>query len=246
MKLDFAIIGAMKAGTTTLYYWLRNDPALRLCPRKEPDFFNSPGIFKSSAAKGLQWYASLFKPGTGPTGECSTGYTKYPTDIGVPARLHAHNPQLRFIYLLRNPIDRLASHVAHNQHAWFRPAPANCMEVCLLPENEHYLNVSRYYIQLEQFFHYFPKEQFLLLTTNELKADPNRLMRKVYSHLRVRFPSEKDYRRQPSHLRTPVRRRIVPSTEERSLLQRALESDVRKLRSEFPELNNNWTDDFPA
>ena len=53
MKLDFAIIGAMKAGTTTLYYWLRTDPALRLCSRKEPDFFNSPGIFKSSATKGL-------------------------------------------------------------------------------------------------------------------------------------------------------------------------------------------------
>jgi Sulfotransferase domain len=245
MKLDFAIIGAMKAGTTTLYYWLRKDPALRMCSRKEPHFFNSPGVFDYSSDKGARWYARLFKPGTGPAGECSTGYTKYPMDQGVPARLHAHNPDLRFIYLLRNPIDRLASHVAHNQHAWRRPAPANCTEVCLLAEHEHYLNVSRYYLQLTQFFRHFSKTQFLVLTTDELKADPNRFMRKVYSHLGVRF-SETDYERGKRHLRTPARRKINPTGHERSLLQRALASDVRKLREEFPELNAYWTDDFPT
>jgi hypothetical protein len=244
VKLDFAIIGAMKAGTTTLYYWLRKDPALRLCSRKEPDFFNSPGIFKSSANKGLSWYATLFKAGAGPAGECSTGYAKYPTDRGVPKRLHAHNPDLRFIYVLRNPIDRIASHIAHNQHAWRRPAPANCMEVCQLPENEHYLNVSRYHLQLEQFFSYFHKEQFLILTTAELKADPNAFMRKVYSHLRVRFP-ETNFARRKSRLRTPARRRIIPTLEERRELQRLLAPDVAELRKDYPELVNYWTNDFP-
>ena len=244
MKLDFAIIGAMKAGTTTLYYWLRKDLALRLCSRKEPDFFNSPGVFKSSARRGRKWYASLFKDGPGPAGECSTGYTKYPTDTGVPERLYAHNPELRFIYILRNPIDRLASHIAHNQHAWRRPAPANCAEVCQLAEHEHYLNVSRYHLQLEQFFRHFSKDRFLILTTDELKADPNRVMRKVYSHLGVRYP-DYDYRRKASRLRTPPRRKIVPTAEERSLLQRALASDVAELRKEYPELDNYWTDDFP-
>jgi hypothetical protein len=244
MKLDFAIIGAMKAGTTTLYYWLRTDPALKLCSRKEPDFFNSPGIFKSSATKGLLWYASLFKAGTGLAGECSTGYTKHPTDTGVPERLYAHNPDLRFIYVLRNPIDRIVSHIVHNQAAWRRPAPANCMEVCLQAENEHYLNVSRYYLQLEQFFCHFPRERFLILTTDELKADPNGFMRRVYSHLGVRFP-ETDYRRKRSRLRTPARRKIVPTAEERFFLQRLLVTDVTKLRKEFPELNRYWTNDFP-
>jgi hypothetical protein len=244
MKLDFAIIGAMKAGTTTLYYWLRRDPALRLCSRKEPDFFNSPGVFKSSATKGFHWYASLFKAGPGPAGECSTGYTKYPTDTDVPERLYAHNPDLRFIYVLRNPIDRIASHIAHNQAAWRRPAPANCMEVCLLSENEHYLNVSRYHLQLEQFLRHFPRERFLILTTDELKADANGFMRRVYSHLGVRIP-ETDYRRERSRLRTPARRRIAPTAEERSLLQRLLVDDVTKLRNEFPELNKYWTNDFP-
>jgi hypothetical protein len=86
--------------------------------------------------------------------ECSTGYTKYPADIGVPGRLCHHNPQMRFIYILRNPIDRIASHISHNQHAR-RPALADCMEACLLPEHVHYLNVSRYYLQLEQFLRYF-------------------------------------------------------------------------------------------
>lgn len=244
MKLDFAIIGAMKAGTTTLYYWLRRDPALRVSSRKEPDFFNSPGIFKSSAAKGLKWYAGLFQNGTGPAGECSTGYTKYPTDIGVPKRLHDHNPDLRFIYILRNPIDRIASHIAHNQNAWGRPAPANCMEVCQQPEHEHYLNVSRYHLQLEQFFPYFAREQFLVLTTDELRGDPNEFMRKVYCHLGVRLP-ETDYRRRRSRLRTPARRKITPTAEERRLLRTLLAPSLQKLRREFPELNSYWTDDFP-
>jgi Sulfotransferase domain len=245
MKLDFAVIGAMKAGTTTLYYWLRKDSALRLCSRKEPDFFNSPGIFRSSANKGLKWYASLFKTGSGLTGECSTGYTKYPTDTGVPERLHNHNPDLRFIYVLRNPIDRIASHIAHNQHAWGRPAPANCMEVCQLPEHQHYLNVSRYHLQLKQYFPYFPRDQFLVLTTDELKADPNGFMRKVYFHLGIRFP-ETDYREKRSRLHTPAHRKIVPTSEERSLLQHFLAPDVSALRKEFPELKNYWTNDFPT
>ena len=56
-------------------------------------------------------------------GEASTNYTKRPMVDGVPERLHRFNPEARFIYVMRDPIERTISHYWHmvSYHAERRP-----------------------------------------------------------------------------------------------------------------------------
>ena len=40
---NFFVVGAQKAGTTSLYYYLDQHPQIYMCPRKEPHFFQGEG-----------------------------------------------------------------------------------------------------------------------------------------------------------------------------------------------------------
>ena len=88
---------------------------------KEPNFFSNDEVY----AKGLGWYASLFAnadPGD-LCGESSTHYTKLPTYPHTVARMRAALPQVKLIYMMRHPIDRLISHYLHEQFEWRMQMP---------------------------------------------------------------------------------------------------------------------------
>ena len=81
----FLIIGAMKAGTTTLYEDLLQIPALWLPPQKEPEDLIHPEV---ETAQGLRVYEQKFArcPSGAIAGDASTAYAKRPTYEGVAAR----------------------------------------------------------------------------------------------------------------------------------------------------------------
>src|SRR5688572_3137697 len=101
----FFLIGAMKAGTSSMYEYLAAHPAIYAAPRKEPRLFAKP----ASEASDLSACAALFAGRTSETWafEASTAYTKYPMISGVPERIHATFPDARLIYLIRDPIERI-------------------------------------------------------------------------------------------------------------------------------------------
>jgi hypothetical protein len=117
---DFLVIGAQKAGTTSLFTYLRQHPGLHLSPKKEPHFFCGPGEDRPPAWTGpvdrvvlgrsvfdRADYRALFADaGDRRTGEMSTGYLVDPT---VPARVVAANPEVRVVALLRDPVARAYS-----------------------------------------------------------------------------------------------------------------------------------------
>src|SRR4051794_32998775 len=78
---------------------------------KEPNFFSDDEIF----ARGFDWYTSLFQKAelTDLCGESSTHYTKLPTHPHTVERLASALPRVKFIYVMRHPIDRLLSHYGH-------------------------------------------------------------------------------------------------------------------------------------
>jgi hypothetical protein len=107
---DFLIIGAMKAGTTTLYHDLMRHPRIFLPEVKEPDALLSDNIFTS---RNLRKYAQFFHPASLDQlcGEASTTYTKRPTFEGVADRaLRLLGENLKLIYIVRNPLQRTLSH----------------------------------------------------------------------------------------------------------------------------------------
>lgn len=98
--LDFLGIGAQKAGTTWLYERLRTHPRIAFPAGKEVHFWDA------RRAEGLEWYRGLFGGGTPGTvqGEITPAYAILP---GTAVReIHAFNPALRLIFLIRNPIER--------------------------------------------------------------------------------------------------------------------------------------------
>ena len=103
----FLVIGAPKAGTTSLHDHLRGHPDVFMPTRKEPDFF-----FRDAAwREGIASYARLFRRAGSVTavGETSTSYSRYPHVPDVPERIALVVPDARLIYLVRHPVERMVS-----------------------------------------------------------------------------------------------------------------------------------------
>ncbi|MFC2114784.1 sulfotransferase [Bacteroidota bacterium] len=135
-KPNFFIIGAAKAGTTSLYRYLNQHPGIYFSPVKEPNFFSTdikPESFKSdyrkqtpilgnkyfkdkplkdvhlSFIRNEDYYFQLFENVKKETaiGECSTSYL---FSTQAAKEIYSFNPDARIISILRNPIERALSH----------------------------------------------------------------------------------------------------------------------------------------
>ena len=114
MKVDFFIVGAPKAGTTSLYYYLNEHPEIEMSTQKETDFFSDSAIQKQGLYYGknridtLEKYHNLF-PTTQEKkyGEASVSYLFYED---VPEKIKAYNSKGKIIIMLRNLVDRAFSH----------------------------------------------------------------------------------------------------------------------------------------
>lgn len=202
---NFLLIGAMKAGTTSLYHYLQAHPQIYMSPVKEPEFFAE----ESNWRRGTEWYHKQFAsagPDTIAMGEASTVYTKYPRYRGVPKRIADLIPQARLIYVIRDPIERIRSHYQHKVAQGSERAP---LEKAVF-ENPTYVDCSRYALQIEQYLEYFPLEQLLVITLERLRDARPATIRRLYQHLGVDVdfvPSDLDrefYRTNDRSARSPV------------------------------------------
>jgi hypothetical protein len=113
-KPDFLIVGAMKGGTTTLYYDLGAHPDLHLPELKEPEIL----VRHTDVGDIRKAYAAHFRNARPDQfcGEASTAYTKRPDYEGVAERaLAAAGPDLRILYITRDPVARAVSHFKHDR-----------------------------------------------------------------------------------------------------------------------------------
>ncbi|HEX7049631.1 MAG TPA: sulfotransferase [Longimicrobiales bacterium] len=174
------IIGAAKSGTTSLHYYLDAHPEVCMSSVKEPGYF-VPEI--TAFPKDEAWYRGLFAGADGAKviGESSTHYSKLPIYQGVPERIARFNPDARFIYLMRDPIDRAISQYWHHvkQRAEHRPI------LTAMKREVRYTAFSDYKMQLTPYFDLFGRDRVLLLTFEQLAADPARVMDRVLRWLGV-------------------------------------------------------------
>jgi hypothetical protein len=169
----------MKAGTTSLWRYLESHPDIFVARDKEPNFFTTNGNWHL----GLDWYESLFAgvAGERAIGEASTAYSKHPKFSGAAERIAKHLPNARLIYVMRHPLERMVSHYNHMASKGMERRP---IDDALL-EDPHYLQVSRYAAQMEQYLRFFPREQLHLVTTESLRDDRVAAIQAVYRFLGV-------------------------------------------------------------
>ena len=163
--VDFLVIGAQKAGTTSLHRYLDRHPQLFLPARKEVNFF----VAEREWSRGADWYCGLFD-GAGRDqlrGECSPLYTMFPLYTGVPERAVSVVPNVKLVYLVRHPVERAVSSYLHAlaEGSEWRPADRALLD-------GPYLLASMYAMQLDQWLTYVPRERIHVVATETLASAP--------------------------------------------------------------------------
>lgn len=195
---SFIVIGSQKGGTSSLYNYLIQHPYIQTAVKKEIHFFDV------KFEKGCDWYRSCFPfiKQNFITGEASPSYIFHPH---APKRIAELYPSVKLIALLRNPVSRAYSHYNHN----LRKKRENLsFELALekeeerlsgklekMLEDEKYFNASYfnyayldrgiYVEQLKRWFSIFPKEQILILKSEDFFAEPAKDFSRVLNFLNL-------------------------------------------------------------
>jgi hypothetical protein len=183
---DFLIIGTHRGGTTSLYESLVRHPEVLPAFRKEVHFFDN------NFHRGLRWYRAHFpltRDRGALTGEATPYYLVHPA---VPARATAMLPRVRLIALVRNPVDRAYSHYWRSRHrghetltfeeAIEREPERLRAEPERLAREPRYKSLANlwhsycarglYAEQLECWLRHVPRQQLLVLQSEQLFSDP--------------------------------------------------------------------------
>lgn len=184
---DFFIVGARKAGTTSLHRYLLQHPAVFL-PHdpKEPNFFSlawdaaeaSEGDLEAATER----YLDLFSADAPVLGEASTTYLYHEE---APDRLASRVPDARVVASLRDPITRAYSHYwmhvqAGDQPLDFHEAVRRELEGEAEPM---YVAASRYADGLRRFQEALGEEAVLVFTLDDLGEDTREVVRDVVEHV---------------------------------------------------------------
>jgi Sulfotransferase domain len=175
---NLVVIGAQKCGTSGLHYYLSLHPEIAMSTPKELNFF----IAERNWDRGVDWYARHFDPDARVRGESSPNYTAYPHHAGVPERMHSLIPDARLIYLVRDPVERIAAHWVHN---YAKRREKGDVAATIMHPNTTYVIRSQYYMQLRQFLNRFPAERILVLDQQDLRHRRAETLRKAFSFLGV-------------------------------------------------------------
>ena len=198
---DFVVIGAMKCGTSTLFERLRQHPQIVPSHRKEVHFFDR------HYDSGERWYRAQFPytwnvPQGAISGEASPFYLLCPPIAG---RIHAFNPNMRLIALLRDPVERAISHYFHalrsgketlpimealdaeqerTADAWQRALQGQCSydrELIWFS----YQRRGLYLEQLQRYWQVFDPQQLYIESSDRLFSDPAACLADIFDFLGV-------------------------------------------------------------
>ncbi|CAN5864990.1 hypothetical protein BH24ACT3_BH24ACT3_07520 [soil metagenome] len=173
----FAVIGAQRAGTTALYSWLRAHPDVFIPEVKELNFFFREGHWD----RGVPWYRSLFE-GAGAArhrGDVSPSYSMFPLASGSPELMRRVVPEVKLIYLVRHPIERMRAAYALMTSIGQETRPIDQA----LRRDSLYVSTSQYAMQLEQFLERFDREQILVVRSEDLRERRGPTLGRILSFL---------------------------------------------------------------
>lgn len=176
----FMIIGAAKAGTTSLHHYLDQHPAVAMSSPKETDFFE-----REDAAEALNQYERFFPAGTEVRGEASVHYTCFPTIPAVAERIAAALPSLKLVYIVRDPVARAVAH--YHERYQSNAAPRSIEAAFSDPDDplKVWVWASRYAVQIERYLAFYPRSDLLILDDRDLRTKRRATLKSVFSFIGV-------------------------------------------------------------
>lgn len=172
-KPNFIIIGSMKCATSTLHEQLAQQPGIFMSELKEPNFFSDDDQY----ARGMDWYWSHFKDAS-PTdlcGESSTHYTKLPTYPHTITRLQKTLPDVKLIYVMRHPVNRLVSQYIHEWSQRVISVDINRA----IAQHPELIDYSRYTMQLRPYFETFGADRVLPVFFERMFSHPQTELERI-------------------------------------------------------------------
>jgi len=198
---NFLIVGAQKAGTTSLYYYLKQHPDVFMSAVKEPQFFASgavtenvygPGDESAAVIRDVAAYRALFTNASHARarGEASTIYLY---DEEAPSRIRAELPEVKLVAVLRDPVERAYSNFLHLVRDGREPLSEFAEALKREPErrtqrwsaNWRYRDKGLYACQVERYLQLFDREQIRFYLFEEFDDDPGAIVKDIYRFLGV-------------------------------------------------------------
>lgn len=202
---NFLIIGAAKAGTSSLYDYLKQHPQIYMSPVKEPRFF-APELYTEyckdpyrdptnkhrTSPMDLDEYCVLFKEVSKEiaVGEASTEYLYMPK---TPERIKQYIPDVKLIAMLRDPVERAFSSFCYQlrdgcEKLTFEQAlqeeEKRIMEKKWWP-GWHYKKVGFYYAQVKRYFDTFEREQIKIYLYEDFESNSIKVIQDIFRFLNV-------------------------------------------------------------
>ncbi|MEB3342411.1 tetratricopeptide repeat protein [Okeania sp.] len=188
---SFIIIGVQKGGTTSLYGYLTQHPQIMSCLKKEVNFWS--WAFNCS----INWYLAHFpvipKGEIFLTGEASPSYFHHPD---AARRIYQFFPKIKLILLLRNPVDRaISQYYTWKRFNWENRSLEETIgshldKLIKEPEKvnywmgeQNYLAKGVYVEFLQEWMSWFPREQFLILKSEDFYTNPKTTLQQVLNFL---------------------------------------------------------------
>ncbi|MFB6264428.1 MAG: sulfotransferase [Bradymonadaceae bacterium] len=166
----------MKAGTSSLFHHACQHPAIAECEVKEPDFFTD----ESHEGDGIEAYEAFWPQPHDSFEvalEASTNYTKQPLFPDASARMARFDREFRFVYVLRDPWDRIESHLAHALRNGYHDERRH------VDDSPHIVHTSRYAAQLRSYVTHFSRDAIHLVDFERFVRDPEAVLREVFDFL---------------------------------------------------------------
>jgi hypothetical protein len=241
-QLDFIVPGAQKSGTTALHYFLSQHPRIALPDQQELHFFDDEEIF--SGRVDYEVLHRHFRPIGRSTmaGEVTPSYLYWSP---ATERIHAYNPRIKLLILLRNPVDRAFAH--WNMQRFKDREPLDFLAAVkeeprriaqpLSIESRRFSYADRgfYSAQLERVFKFFPREQVMVVKFEEFRDRKQETLDTIFDFLgvkRLRVSRDRD-------------RNVVPyeramTAEERRYLLGVFASEIAKLEQMLAWDLSDW------
>lgn len=268
MIVDFLLIGSAKSATTSLSNGLSQHPDVCFSDPKEPQFFSDPNWRDR-----LEIYYALFgKKDAKLYGEGSTNYSKFPNyNQNIHQDIFDYNPNMKIIYMMRHPIDRIVSHYIHSYNRGHESI--DDINVALT-SNSHYLDTARYAMQIEPYINRFGRQNVLMLFFEDFVSKPQQVLNTTFNFLGIEnisvdkkaLDSNKSFNRSVLHYKYDNPKTIIDklrkvilifknyfnrnfinqkphlSSETRTYIQNSVKDDIRKIEKLTGRDLSHWFD----
>lgn len=220
MLPNFICPGSAKSATTTLFDILKDHSDIYLPSVKETNFFAYEHLY----AKGLKWYEKEFYPSTKGKkviGDISTGYMQY-APVAANRIKEVLGSDVKFVFLLRNPVDRAYSHYCMIRYNNDKPEPEfdsiinNIVKMEIKLNHKDYIELSKGYRHIchedmnkwrymtylhngfyskiiREYLKHFPINNMKFILFENFIKDPKKTVKKVLKFLNIDENLELDY-----------------------------------------------------